>query len=153
MSILLSSPSLTEGGTVPTKFTCDGENISPALAWTGVPAGTQEIVLIVDDPDAPSGLFVHWVIYNIPPTLSGLPQGIPPTPDVAGIGVQGINGSRRTGYMGPCPPKGLTHRYFFKVYALKMELNLGPGATSADVERAMKGLILAQGQMIVKYSR
>jgi len=147
MSITLTSTAFTEGGTIPKKYTCDDANFSPALAWSGVPEGTRSLALIADDPDAPVGTWVHWVLYDLPADLTSLPEG------AQGLGTQGTNDFRRAGYGGPCPPKGPAHRYYFKLYALDTQLNLKPGASKADVEKAMKGHILAQGQLMGKYGR
>lgn len=149
--IQLSSPVFKEGQTIPKRYTCDGEDVSPQLSWKDVPAGTKSLALIVDDPDAPVGTWVHWVIYDIPPSLNGLQEGTPKTPAVDGIGVQGVNGFRKVGYGGPCPPKGSSHRYFFKLYALDQLIGLPARASKADVEKAMKGHILAQGQLMGIY--
>jgi Raf kinase inhibitor-like YbhB/YbcL family protein len=110
-------------------------------------------VLISDDPDAPVGTWVHWVLYDIPADLSGLPEGVPKSPSIPGVGTQGSNDFRKTGYNGPCPPGGKPHRYFFKLYALDIELNLEPGATKVTVEKAMGGHILSEGQVVGKYGR
>ena len=147
MSIPVSSPSFKEGERIPIKFTCDGTNLSPQLDWSGQPATVHSLALIMDDPDAPAGTFVHWVLFNLPGDLASLPEG------VSGTGVAGTNGFRKLGYGGPCPPKGSTHRYFFKLYALDFALDLKEGASKAEVERAMQGHILGQGQLGGKYSR
>lgn len=141
------SAAFAHGERIPTRYTCDGEDRSPPLAWGDLPAGTQSLALIMDDPDAPMGTWVHWVLYDIPPEGDGLPEG------VRGVGVEGTNSWRRTGYGGPCPPPGKPHRYFFKLYALDTRLNLPPGATKAQLERAMQGHILAQGEWMGTYSR
>lgn len=153
MTIQLISPAFNDGDTIPKIYTCDADNVSPALSWSGIPKETKSIALIVDDPDAPVGTFVHWVIYDIPPARLDLPQGIDKTGTVTDIGTQGNNDFRKLGYGGPCPPKGPAHRYLFKLYALDTKLNLKPGATKAEVEKAMRGHILSQGQLIGKYSR
>ncbi|NMB57719.1 MAG: YbhB/YbcL family Raf kinase inhibitor-like protein [Chloroflexi bacterium] len=153
MSISISSPAFTEGGTIPKKFTCDAENLSPALTWSGIPQGTKSLVLIVDDPDAPVGVFVHWVLFGMAGNLTGLPEGVAKSDSVSGIGVQGINDFRKTGYDGPCPPKGSNHRYYFKLYALDTTLDLKTGARKVNVEHAMQGHILAQGQLMGRYGR
>lgn len=153
MTIQVSSTAFAENETIPKKHTCDGEDVSPPLAWTGVPEGTQSLTLIADDPDAPGGTFVHWVIYELPPGLNGLPEGVAKTGSLEGGGLQGINGFRKIGYNGPCPPRGTTHRYYFKLYALDAKLNLKEGATKTDLEKAMKGHILAQGQVMGRYGR
>jgi Raf kinase inhibitor-like YbhB/YbcL family protein len=144
MSITLTSTAFAEGGTIPKKYTCDDANLSPALSWTGVPQGTRSLALISDDPDAGAGTWVHWVLYDLPGDLTSLPEGAP------GLGTPGTNDFRRSGYGGPCPPIGLTHRYFFKLYALDTLLNLKSGASKADVEKAMKGHIISQGQLVGK---
>lgn len=153
MAIQLTSAAFNEGSAIPEKYTCDSEDISPPLAWSGLPPNTKSLALIVDDPDAPVGTWVHWVIYDIPAELSGLPESISKLPIVQGIGAQGTNDFRKTGYGGPCPPKGKPHRYFFRLYALDIPLNLKPQATRSELETAMLGHILAQGQLMGKYGR
>lgn len=138
---------------MPVVLTCDGANLSPDLRWEGVPEGACSLALIVDDPDAPLGTFVHWVLYDLPPTLNALPAGLPQDPRLPDIGTQGVNGFRRSGYDGPCPPRGKAHRYFFKVYALDAELELGVGLTANALEEAMRGHILAEGQLSGSYAR
>jgi hypothetical protein len=128
-------------------FTCDGQDISPALSWDSLPAGTKSLALIMDDPDAPIGTWVHWVLYNLPSDQSGLSEG------VNRIGIDGKNSWGKTGYGGPCPPKGKSHRYFFKLYALDTALSLPTGASKAEVEKAMQGHILGQGQLMGRYAR
>lgn len=147
MTIQLTSTAFSEGSTIPQKYTCVAENISPALSWTGIPTNAQSLAVIVDDPDAPSGTWVHWVLFNLPSDQGSLSEG------VQGVGTSGTNGFRKLGYGGPCPPPGKPHRYYFKLYALDMVLNLQSGATKADVEKAMKGHILAQGQLMGKFGR
>lgn len=147
MVIQMVSEAFIEGGKIPEKHTCDGEDVSPPLAWTGVPQGAKSLALIMDDPDAPGKGFVHWVLFDIPAATEALPEG------AEGKGVPGTNNFRQTGYNGPCPPASATHRYFFKLYALDQELKLSPGATKADVESAMQGHILASGQLMGKYGR
>ncbi len=146
MSIVVTSSAFNQGETIPVQYTCNGENISPPLAWTGLPAGTQSVALIADDPDAPSGTWVHWVLYNLPADSQGLPEG-------AQEGINGQNSSRKTGYSGPCPPAGKPHRYFFKLYALDTKIDLPPGATKAELEKAIQGHMLAQGQIMGTFSR
>lgn len=149
MQIQLSSSAFQEGGKIPAQYTCDGANVSPPLEWTGVPQGAKSLALIVEDPDAPSGVWVHWVLFNLEPGLTELPEGVKP----GSLGEQGMNDSRRPGYSGPCPPRGPAHRYFFKMYALDKTLSLSAGATKKDAEKAMQGSVLAQGQLIGKYGR
>jgi Raf kinase inhibitor-like YbhB/YbcL family protein len=153
MSFKLSTTAFQPGGDIPTKYTCTGADVSPALSWDGAPAGTQSFALIVDDPDAPVGNWVHWVAYDLPTSARQLPEGVAKTDAIAGGGVQGVNDFRKTGYGGPCPPVGKPHRYFFKLYALNTKLNLKPGATKKAVESAMQGHILAQAEMMGKFKR
>ncbi|MBN2542455.1 YbhB/YbcL family Raf kinase inhibitor-like protein [bacterium] len=152
MGIKVTSSAFEEGGMIPSKYTCDGEDISPPLAWSGIPEGTKSIALISDDPDAPAGTWVHWVLFNIPPDVTGLPENVPSSVKLENGAVHGTNDFRRPGYGGPCPPGG-THRYFFKVYALDTILDLRPGAAKAELVNTMKGHILADGQLIGKYKR
>jgi Raf kinase inhibitor-like YbhB/YbcL family protein len=152
-SMTISSPAFKDGDTIPRKFSCDGDNGSPALSWSGIPGGARSLALIADDPDAPLGTFTHWVIYNLPPSLTGLPEGVAKTVQVTGGGTQGSNGASQTGYIGPCPPPGKAHRYFFKLYALDLEPALAPGLSAVKLQQAMQGHILAQGQWMGKYQR
>jgi Raf kinase inhibitor-like YbhB/YbcL family protein len=153
MTIQITSTAFADGSPIPQKYTCDKEDISPPLAWTGLPARTKSLALIVDDPDAPGGVWVHWVVYNMPPALTGLPEGVAKTATLAGIGVQAITDFRKPGYGGPCPPKGKPHRYFFKLYALDNLLDLPSGAQRAEVDKAKQGHVLATGQLIGVYGR
>ncbi len=156
MPMIITSPSFTHDRMIPARHTCDGVNISPQLTWTGVPAGTKSLVLIVDDPDAPDPAspkmtWVHWVLYNIPPSASGLTEGIAEKNLPAGT-MQGVNDWHRTGYGGPCPPIG-KHRYFFKLYALDIVLaDLGHPA-KAVLEKAMRGHVIGQAELIGLYQR
>ncbi len=152
MEIKITSSAFAEGGLIPSKYTCDGSNISPPLQWDMVPEGTKSVALICDDPDAPIGTFVHWVLFGLPAEAGELEENIPPDKTLPNGAKQGTNGFGRIGYGGPCPPSG-THRYFFKIYALKTELNLAAGATKSDLLNAMEGHILGQGQLIGKYKR
>lgn len=151
----VTSTAFAEGATIPAKFTCDGADVSPPLAWTGAPANTKTFALIMDDPDAPGGTWVHWVLWNIPGATSSLPEGIPKTETLKNLGgaLQGKNTWPKTGYDGPCPPPGKPHRYFFKLYALDAPLGLKAGATKADVDQAMKDRILASAQLMGTYGR
>lgn len=153
MQIVLSSPAFEPEGAIPRKFTCDGEDISPPLEWEGVPNDAESLALILDDPDAPRGTWVHWVVYNLEPGLTGLPEGAVARADGRPMGVQGRNDFRRNNYGGPCPPSGPAHRYFFKLYALDTVLDLEAGATKAELEAAMQGHTLAQGQLMGTYGR
>jgi Raf kinase inhibitor-like YbhB/YbcL family protein len=151
MALHIESSAFSDGGQIPRQYTCDGKDISPPLSWTGIPEGSRSLALICDDPDA-SKTFTHWVIFDLPPKTSGLPEAVPARESIAGGGAQGTNDFRKVGYGGPCPPSG-THRYMFKVYALDRELKLAPGSFKSDVERAMKGHILAESTLMGKYSR
>jgi Raf kinase inhibitor-like YbhB/YbcL family protein len=153
MSIQLKSPAFTEGQPVPRKHTCEGPDVSPPLAWTGVPEGAKSLVLICDDPDAPMGTWVHWVLFNLPADTTGLPEDVPKKPTLDNGARQGTTDFKRPGYGGPCPPPGKPHRYFFKLYALDSRLDLGEGVRKKDVEKAMQGHILAQGQLMGTYKR
>lgn len=137
---------------IPRVYTCDGEDRSVPLAWTEPPAGTQSFALIADDPDAPAGTWVHWVLYNIPAHTRALLEGLGPLASLPDGSLHGKNSWRKLGYGGPCPPRG-THRYFFKLYALDIQLALQPGATKDDVLKAMEGHILAQTELMGTYKR
>jgi Raf kinase inhibitor-like YbhB/YbcL family protein len=149
----LSSPAFTDGDWIPSKHSCDGANLSPVLHWGIVPNGTLSLALVVDDPDAPFGIFVHWILYNMPASLSELPEGLPQMPDIRGIGSQGTNGFQRVGYNGPCPPRGAAHRYFFKLYALDQEPTLPADLTSDRLAKMVRGHILSEAQLMGKYQR
>jgi Raf kinase inhibitor-like YbhB/YbcL family protein len=152
-NISISSEAFRAGDAIPVEYTCDGRDISPALSWSGIPAGTQSIALIMDDPDAPMGTWVHWVLFNIPPNATGLPEGVPKHETLSDGSVQGMTDFRRVGYGGPCPPPGKPHRYYFRIYALDTKLSLTSKATKADVVKAMEGHILARGELMGKYGR
>ena len=155
VAIILSTGAFPAGGSIPARYTCDGADVSPALAWAGTPAGTASYALIADDPDAPAGTWVHWVVFNLPGTLAALPEDVPKTDELRGFGgaLQGRNDFKRVGYGGPCPPPGRPHRYYFKLYALDMVLTLKAGATKQDVERAMRGHILSEASLMGTYAR
>ena len=140
----ISSPAIQEGKPIPPKFTCKATDVSPVLTWEGSPEGTRSYALIMEDPDAPIGTFVHWVIYNIPGDATGLPEGVPQKPNLEDGAVQGVNGFGRIGYNGPCPPAGKPHRYYFILRALDTELDLRPRAKKRHVEKAMKGYVLGE---------
>ena len=148
----LTSNAFKEGEAIPRGYTCDGANVSPPLEWTGVPKSAKTIAIIADDPDAPAGTWVHWVVYNLSAEGLGLIENTPQTETLNGGGVQGKNDFGKTGYGGPCPPSG-RHRYIFKFYALDSELPLQPGATKAEVEKAMEGHIVGQAQLMGTYNR
>ena len=149
----LKSDAFKQEETIPEKFTCDGDDISPQLSWGQLPEATRELVLICDDPDAPVGTWDHWVLYGLAPDTAGLPEGVPTTREIERGGLQGKNSWGNLGYGGPCPPKGPAHRYFFRLYAVDKTLDLKPGATKRDVLEAMEGHILAQGELMGKYAR
>ncbi|HEY7682222.1 MAG TPA: YbhB/YbcL family Raf kinase inhibitor-like protein [Gemmatimonadales bacterium] len=156
MALSLSSASFVHNGAIPARHTCEGPDTSPPLTWTDVPAGTRSLVLIVDDPDAPDPAaprmtWVHWVLYNIPPSASGLTEGIAPAALPAGT-LAGVTDFKRTGWGGPCPPIG-RHRYFFKLYALDTILPAQPRRTKTQVERAMAGHVLGQAELIGTYEK
>ena len=152
MSIQLTSAAFKDGQPIPSRHTCDGEDTSPPLTWTDLPPGTKSVALINDDPDAPGKTWVHWVLYNLPPSSRGLPVGVPPDEELPDGTRQGMTDFGRIGYGGPCPPSG-THRYFFKLYALDTLLALGPGATKRQLEQAIQGHVLAQAQLVGTYRR
>ena len=144
MELKITSPAFVNNGKLPAKYTCDGQGVNPSLDIEGIPKEANSLVLIVDDPDAVSGTFVHWVVFDIP-AKNIIEENSTP-------GTEGVNSAKRHGYVGPCPPSG-THRYFFKAYALNSTLNISENSTKADVEKAMKGKILASGQIIGLYAR
>lgn len=142
--LIISSPVFENGGFIPAKYTCDGDDVNPPLDIKGLPTGTKSLVLIVDDPDAPMGTWDHWIVWNILVKDRIEENSVP--------GVEGVNSFGRHSYGGPCPPSG-THRYFFKVYALDTKLELNPNSKKKDVEKAMKGHVLAQGEIMGRYKR
>jgi len=148
----LTSSAFDNGGMIPEKYTCDGEDISPPLKWDGLPAACKELALICDDPDAPMGVWVHWVIYHIPPQVKELTEHVAGEKKLSNGAVQGINDFRSIGYGGPSPPGG-THRYFFKLYALNANLDLEAGAGKTQLVKAMQGHVLEETQLMGKYKR
>ena len=150
--MMITCQAFKDGGSIPDKYTCDGEDISPPLSWSGAPNQTETYALIVDDPDAPIGIFTHWVIFNIPASESGLQENTPNIDKLPNGAVQGRNDFGRRGYGGPCPPSG-THRYQFHLYAIDAQLNLLPGASKRDVLKAIKEHILAKAELTGLYSR
>ena len=152
MELKVTSAAFKDGEMIPRKHAYDDRNTSPPVAWSAAPAGTKSLALICDDPDAPVGPWVHWVLFNIPAGTLELPESVAPEKTLGYGERQGRNGWGEIGYGGPCPPSG-THRYYFKLYALDTALDLAPGATKADVEQAMQGHILAQGQLMGRYKR
>lgn len=153
MAIQLTSSAFRDGQSIPTRHTCDGEDVSPPLAWSGIPAGTRSLALVCDDPDARAGTWVHWVVYGLPTSATELTEGLPKTPELANGARQGTNDFRRVGYGGPCPPPGKPHRYSFRLYAADIDLALPPGQPKDALMRALDGHILAQGQLLGTYGR
>ncbi|HJQ84210.1 MAG TPA: YbhB/YbcL family Raf kinase inhibitor-like protein [Candidatus Binatia bacterium] len=154
MAFELKSPAFAAGKAIPQKHGCDGADVSPPLAWTAAPAGTKSFALVCADPDAPAGTWVHWVIWNLPPTVAGLPEGVPSGPTRDDGSRQGINDFEKIGWGGPCPPPGRgAHRYFFKLQALDAVLPLAPGATKAALEKAMEGHVIGRAELIGRYER
>jgi len=152
MELNIKSSAFDEGELIPEKYTCDGEDVSPSLSWAQPPKETKSMVLICDDPDAPMGTWVHWVLFGLSPDTMELPEGVSSDKEVLGGAKHGLNDFRRYCYGGPCPPGG-THRYFFKLYAVDTQVNLNAGATKNEVLNAIKGHILAEGQLMGRYSR
>jgi Raf kinase inhibitor-like YbhB/YbcL family protein len=143
----ITSAVFENGEAIPSRYTCEADNVSPPLAWSGLPEGTRSLALIVDDPDAPSGTFLHWLAWDIDPSAGGLGEGEPPPRE-------GTNGFGEVGYGGPCPPPGHgRHRYFHRLHALDAELGLEPGASRADLEAAMEGRVLATAELVGTYER
>jgi hypothetical protein len=152
MAFQLKSSAFASGTLIPKIYTCDGEDISPPLEWSDPPAATQSFVLVCDDPDAPAGTWVHWVLYNIPRESSALPEGVPADPVLPDGSRHVPNSWRRLGYGGPCPPSG-RHRYFFRLYALDTVLFLEPGSPREKLIKAMQGHVLAKAELMGVYSR
>ena len=156
-TLKIESPAFAAGAAIPRRHTCDGADLSPPLTWSGVPASAAGLVLIMDDPGAPAGTWVHWVLYDLPPNAPGLAEGVPRTERLDNGAAQGacwgVTSFERLGYYGPCPPPGAPHRYEFKLYAVDRKLGLPPGATKGDVLKEMKGHVLAEGRWTGKYAR
>jgi len=152
MAFEVASSAFAQGEPIPVRFTCDGDDISPPLAWGDPPEGTASFALINDDPDAPAGTWVHWVLYNLPADARSLTEAVPSDAELPDGSLHGQNSWRRLGYGGPCPPRS-THRYFFKLYALDTTLDLASGANKEAVLRAMEGHILGQAELMGVYSR
>lgn len=149
----LETSAFPPGGDIPVRFTCDGSDDSPALEWTEPPAGTQSFALVADDPDAPRGTWVHWVLYDLPARARELPEAVPPDKELVSGARQGRNDFRKIGYGGPCPPPGPAHRYYFRLFALDRALGLKSGATRNEIDRAMEGHILARAELMGRYKR
>jgi len=152
MVIKVKSSAFEDGEMIPKKYTCDGANVSPPLEWELGPAGCKALALVCDDPDAPMGTWVHWVVYNIPAQVNRLEEGIPPSKVLDDGTIQGTNDFHKIGYGGPCPPRS-THRYYFKIYALDTCVKLESGATKSQLLHAIEEHILAQGQLMGRYKR
>jgi Raf kinase inhibitor-like YbhB/YbcL family protein len=151
--VQLETSAFPPGGDIPVRFTCDGSDGSPALEWTEPPAGTQSFTLVADDPDAPRGTWVHWVLYDLPARARELPEAVPPDKELVSGARQGRNDFRKIGYGGPCPPPGPAHRYYFRLFALDRALGLKSGATRNEIDRAMEGHILARAELMGRYKR
>jgi Raf kinase inhibitor-like YbhB/YbcL family protein len=151
--IQLVSPAFAHGAVIPIEYTCDGKNLSPALSWSDVPVERRSLALVCDDPDAPRGTWVHWVLYNLPGDAVELSPGIPPLPELPSGARQGRNDSGEIGYSGPCPPPGKPHRYYFRLYSLDILLTLPHGVSKDELEQAMSGHILGQGTLMGVYQR
>jgi Raf kinase inhibitor-like YbhB/YbcL family protein len=153
MAFELTSSAFKEGELIPKKYTCEGPDASPLLRWGNPPQGTRSFALIADDPDAPVGTWVHWVIFNLPADARELPEGVPAQDTLPNGPRQGLNDFKRVGYGGPCPPPGKPHRYYFKLYALDKVLDLKPRVTKAQILDASKGHVLAEAQLMGKFGR
>jgi Raf kinase inhibitor-like YbhB/YbcL family protein len=153
MQLAISSPAFSNGSSIPKKFTCDGPDVSPQLAWTGSDAATKSFALLVDDPDAPVGNWNHWTAWNLPATSHGLAEGISKDARLADGTEQGRNDFGKTGYNGPCPPPGKPHRYYFKLFALDTNLDLKAGSRKKELEAAMKGHVLTEADWVGTYGR
>lgn len=148
----IASAAFKDGEEIPEKYTCDGEDVSPPLEWTAVPEQTKTLAIICDDPDAPMGTWVHWVVFNIPGNTAQLSEGVPPERELDVGAIQGMNDFKKIGYGGPCPPSGI-HRYFFKIYALDAELDLPAGAAKDHVMISMEGHVLEEAHLMGTYRR
>ncbi len=153
MAISFSSSAFSDGAAIPRRHACNGENLSPALAWQKSVMAVKSYALIAEDPDAPSGTFVHWVLFNIPPERDQLPEAITAKPDVPGIGRQGVNDAQTHGYYGPCPPPGKPHRYYFKIYALDRMLDLPESCNATQLRQVMQSHLLDSGSLMGTYHR
>ncbi len=153
MAFALTTTAFAENAAIPRKHSCDGADLSPALNWSDVPAAAQSLALIADDPDAPVGTWTHWILWNIPAEVTGLPEGVPKVQVIENGALQGKNDFKRIGYGGPCPPPGKPHRYFFKLYALDAMLDVKGGASRKELEAAMKRHVLSQAEVMGRYGR
>jgi Raf kinase inhibitor-like YbhB/YbcL family protein len=153
MALVLKSTAFAPGAEIPKKHSCEAADVSPALEWSGSPARTVSFALIMDDPDAPAGTWVHWVLWNLPASAHELPEAVAKQDQLGDGTRQGHNSFRKVGYNGPCPPPGKPHRYFFRLYALDEKLELAPGASSSDLQAAMKGHVIGQAEYMGTYRR
>lgn len=149
----VTSSAFGSGEMIPQQYTCKGDDVSPALEWSGAPANAVSFAIIMDDPDAPRGTWVHWVMWNIPASAHSLSQGVAKSEQMDNGARQGRNSNGEVGYNGPCPPMGQTHRYFFRMYALDTKLDLAAGAERSQLDAAMKGHVLAQGEYMGKFHK
>jgi Raf kinase inhibitor-like YbhB/YbcL family protein len=152
-ALKVSTPAFAPGGEIPAQYTCKGTDQSPPFAWSGAPAKTAAFALIMDDPDAPSGTWVHWVVWNVPSSLNSMPQGVPRTERLDNGAIQGRNSFHKIGYNGPCPPAGATHHYVIRLFALDGNLDLAPGANRSQLDAAMNGHVLAQAEYMGTFHR
>jgi Raf kinase inhibitor-like YbhB/YbcL family protein len=157
VKLKIASSSFAQNAAIPRKHTCDGEDLSPALTWSGAPAGTRSFALVMDDPDAPPGTWVHWVLYDLPADVAGLPEGVPRKERLENGAAHGqcwgVSSFSRVGYHGPCPPPGSPHHYHFRLYALDKPLGLAPRATTREISKAMEGHVLADAEIVGTYRR
>lgn len=153
MKLQVSSKSFSAGADIPKKYTCDGQNISPELAWENLPDGTISVAVLLEDPDAPGGTFTHWLMYDLPLGMQTVAEGVPAAGEIPGGGLQGLNDFGKVGYGGPCPPPGRPHRYIFRVLALDKTLGLPSRASKDSVQQAMRGHLLAEGNLMGKFGR
>lgn len=153
MSLVLTSSAFKPDERIPTKYTCDGDDVSPPLSWQGTPPEAQSLVLIFDDPDAPNGMFSHWVLYNLPADMTSLPEAYPTSDEPSSGGTQGRNDFGSMGYGGPCPPQGSEHRYYFRLYALNRQLDIPAGATRAQILDRIQPHIIDRTELSGTYSR
>jgi Raf kinase inhibitor-like YbhB/YbcL family protein len=149
----LTSSAFAAGVEIPEKYSCQGEDVSPALTWSGAPQKTAAWAIIMDDPDAPAGTWVHWVMWNLPASARSVPEGVPRREQSDEGAAQGRNSFGKIGYNGPCPPSGQTHRYLFRLFALDQKLDLAAGASRSQLDAAMKGHVLAQAEYMGKFHR
>lgn len=149
----LSSPSFQQGQVIPIQLTCSGQDLSPELSWSAPPLETHTLALVMDDPDAPKGIWQHWLVYNIPGNIRSLSSAQPQNESLENSALQGLNDFKHLGYNGPCPPQGQNHRYFFRLYALNTRLDIAAGASRDELEQAMQGHILAQGELMGQFLR